>query len=407
VKNLKKLIKNHLLIITKTRIRYSNNKKIGQPFSNSFRKKAEGNKYNGSQNNVMAALKFKDPVMAKSIMEKIHELAPKKGSVKICHVCGTHEWTITHNGLRSLLPQNVEVIAGPGCPVCIVPASEIDEAVELARKGVTVVCFGDILRVPGSRMSLIDAKSEGVSVRVVYSVRDAISMAQKEGDKEFAFFAVGFETTAPSTAVEVLGNPPGNLSFLVSHRLIPPAMRFLAEMEDLSLKGFIAPGHVSTVIGLEPYEVFPKEYGLPTVVAGFEPLDVLFSVYMILKQISEGKPRLENEYSRIVKPEGNEKAKKAMQKAFETSDGSWRGLGMVPQSKLTLRKKFSSFDARLKHKIKVKHSVDQQPGCRCHLVIIGKIKPSECPLFMKSCTPRNPVGACMVSSEGTCRIWAR
>ncbi len=355
----------------------------------------------------MAAAKFRDPAVAKRITEKIRELAPKKGNVKICHVCGTHEWTITHHGLRDLLPPNVEVIAGPGCPVCIVPASEIDEAVELALKGVVVACFGDVLRVPGSRMSLLDARAEGASVRVVYSVRDAVNMAQKEGDKEFAFFAVGFETTAPSTATEVLSDPPRNLSFLVSHRLIPPAMKLLAEMKDLNLDGFIAPGHVSTVIGLGPYEVFPREYGLPTVVAGFEPLDVLFGVYMILKQLSEGKPRLENEYSRVVKSEGNPKAQAAMQKAFQVSDGSWRGLGTIPQSKLTLRSELSGFDAHLKHGVKVERSVDLQPGCRCHLVIIGKIRPTECPLFMKSCTPRRPVGACMVSSEGTCRIWAR
>jgi len=355
----------------------------------------------------MAGAKFRDPDTAKRVTAKIRELAPKSGNVKICHVCGTHEWTITHHGLRDLLPPNVKVIAGPGCPVCIVPASEVDEAVELALKGVVVACFGDVLRVPGSKMSLLDARAEGATVRVVYSVRDVVNMARKEGDKEFVFFAVGFETTAPSTATEVLGKPPSNLSFLVSHRLIPPAMRLLAEMEDLSLDGFIAPGHVSTVIGLEPYGVFPREYGLPTVVAGFEPLDVLFGVYMILKQIREGKPRLENEYSRVVKPEGNPKAQAVMQKAFQIDDGNWRGLGTIPQSKLTLRKESSGFDAHLKHGVKVERSVDLQPGCRCHLVIVGKIKPTECPLFMKSCTPRKPVGACMVSSEGTCRIWAR
>jgi hydrogenase expression/formation protein HypD len=355
----------------------------------------------------MASAKFRDPATAKRVTEKIHEITQKNGNVKICHVCGTHEWTITHHGLRDLLPPNVEVIAGPGCPVCIVPASEIDEAIELALKGVVVACFGDILRVPGSRMSLLDAKAEGAAVRVVYSVRDAVNMAQKEGDKEFAFFAVGFETTAPSTATEVLGKPPRNLSFLVSHRLIPPAMKLLVEMKDLNLNGFIAPGHVSTVIGLKPYEVFPKEYGVPTVVAGFEPLDVLFGIYMILKQLSEGKPRLENEYSRVVKQEGNLKAQTVMQKAFQVSDGNWRGLGTIPQSKLTLRNEFLDFDAHLRYGVKVEHSVDLQPGCRCHLVIVGRIKPAECPLFMKDCTPKKPVGACMVSSEGTCRIWAR
>jgi len=351
-------------------------------------------------------LRFRDAALAKRVTEKMHKIAPKESTVKICHVCGTHEWTITHFGLRSLLPATVEVIAGPGCPVCIVPASEIDEAVQLALKGVVVTCFGDVLRVPGSTMSLLDAKAEGADVRVVYSVGDAVKMAEKESDKEFVFFAVGFETTAPSTAVETLNKPPENLSFLVSHRLIPPAMKLLVEMEGLSLNGFIAPGHVSTIIGLKPYEIFPEFYGMPTVVAGFEPLDVLFGVYMILKQLTEGKPRLENEYVRAVCWEGNVKAQELMKKVLEVVDGKWRGLGTIPSSKFKFRDEYAAYDAHLKYGVKVGHGVDLQPGCRCHLVIIGKIKPTECPLFMKACTPQKPVGACMVSSEGTCRIWA-
>ena len=352
-------------------------------------------------------LRFRDPDLAKRVAEKIHKIAPKKETVKICHVCGTHEWTITHFGIRSLLPANVEVIAGPGCPVCIVPASEIDEAVQLAQKGVVVTCFGDVLRVPGSNMSLLDAKAEGADVRVVYSVSDAVNMAEKEPDREFSFFAIGFETTAPSTAVEILKKPPDNLSFLVSHRLIPPAMKMLVEMKDLSLNGFIAPGHVSTIIGLKPYEIFPRFYSMPTVVAGFEPLDVLFAVYMILKQLSENKPRLENEYVRAVHWEGNTKAQELMQKVFDVVDGNWRGLGTIPSSKFMLDEEYTAYDAHLKHDVKVERGVDIQHGCRCHLVIVGKIKPTECPLFMKACTPQKPIGACMVSIEGTCRIWTK
>lgn len=358
-------------------------------------------------NGMVESLQFRDASLAKRVSKRIREVAPKKGSVKICHVCGTHEWTITHFGLRELLPSNVEVIAGPGCPVCIVPASEIDEAVELALRGVTVTCFGDVLRVPGSKMSLLEARAEGADVKVVYSVGDAVKMARREPGKEFVFFAVGFETTAPSTAVEILSEPPRNLSFLVSHRLIPPAMRLLVEMEDLNLNGFIAPGHVSTIIGLEPYEIFPRKYGMPTVVAGFEPLDILFGVYMILKQLAEGKPRLENEYKRAVRWKGNVKAQKLMRETFKVEDGTWRGLGSIPSSKYVIREKFVDLDAHEKHQVRIERGVDLQPGCRCHLVIIGKIKPTGCPLFMKSCTPRTPVGACMVSSEGTCRIWAR
>jgi hydrogenase expression/formation protein HypD len=352
-------------------------------------------------------LRFRDPELAKRVAEKIHEFAPKKDTVKICHVCGTHEWTITHFGIRSLLPTNVEVIAGPGCPVCIIPASEIDEAVQIAQKGVAVTCFGDVLRVPGSKISLLDAKAEGADVRIVYSVADAVKMAEKEPNEQFVFFAVGFETTAPSTAVELMNEPSKNLSFLVSHRLIPPAMKLLVEMEDLSLNGLIAPGHASTIIGLKPYEVFPREYGVPIVVAGFEPLDIMFGIYMILKQLREGKPRLENEYVRAVHWEGNVKAQELMQTVFEPVDGNWRGLGTIPFSKLSLRRKYERYDAHSKHEVKVEHGLDAPPGCKCHLVVVGKIKPNECPLFMKSCIPQKPIGACMVSSEGTCRIWAK
>jgi hydrogenase expression/formation protein HypD len=352
-------------------------------------------------------LRFRDPDLAQRMAIKIGQLSEGKRTVKICHVCGTHEWTITHYGLRSLLPKNVEVIAGPGCPVCIVPASEIDEALQLALKGVTITCFGDLLRVPGSKMSLLDAMAEGADVRIVYSVGDAVKMARKEPDGEFTFFAVGFETTSPSTAIEILGTPPENMSFLISHRIIPPAMKLLAEMKDLRLNGFIAPGHVSTIIGLKPYEIFPKCYNLPVVVAGFEPLDVLMGIYMLMKQLKDNKPALENEYTRAVHSEGSLRAQGLMEEVFEIKDGRWRGLGNIGSSKLNLRKEHRPYDAHLRHSIKVENGTDIKPGCRCSQVIIGKIKPTECPLFMKNCTPQKPVGACMVSSEGTCRIWGK
>ena len=350
---------------------------------------------------------FRDPEMARQIAEKISQLTPKTGSIKICHVCGTHEWTISHFGLRSLLPTNLEVIAGPGCPVCILPASEVDAAIQMAKKGVVIACFGDVLRVPGSRGSLLDAKADGADVRIVYSTDDAVKMAQNEPQKEFVFFAVGFETTAPSTAIEVGKKPVGNLSFLVSHRVVPPAMELLAKMSDLQLSGFIAPGHVSTIIGVKPYAVFPEKYKMPTVVAGFEPLDLLFAVYMIVKQLREGMPKLENEYTRGVHWEGNKKAQQLINKVFTVTDGKWRGLGTIPDSTLALKDTYSSYNALKKHKITLVDGVDSQPGCRCHLVVIGKIKPDSCPLFLRSCTPQNPVGACMVSMEGTCRVWAK
>jgi hydrogenase expression/formation protein HypD len=350
---------------------------------------------------------FRDAALARRVVEQIRKVAPSY-PVKICHVCGTHEWTISHYGLRTLLPESVDVIAGPGCPVCIIPAAEIDEAIKLAlEKNVTMATFGDLVRVPASEMSLQDARARGGDVRVVYSVIDAVKMAEREPNRDFVSFAIGFETTAPSTAVEVLKKPPNNLSFLVSHRLIPPAMELLLGVGDLHIDGFIAPGHVSTIIGMKPYEVFPRAYRMPTVVAGFEPLDVLFAISMLLQQIRNKEAKLENEYSRVVAWNGNVKAQKLIAQAFDVADGNWRGLGKVPASALALKQESKEYDARSKYNVKVEHPRDLLPGCLCHLVMIGKIKPPECSLYMKQCTPQTPKGACMVSMEGTCRIWAK
>jgi hydrogenase expression/formation protein HypD len=290
--------------------------------------------------------------------------------------------------------------------VCIIPAAEIDEAIKLAlEKNVTIATFGDLVRVPGSDMSLQDARGKGGDIRIVYSVLDVVRMAEREPNRDFAFLAVGFETTAPSTAVEILKEPPRNLSFLVSHRLIPPAMKLLLGVGDLHIDGFLAPGHVSTIIGMRPYEVFPRAYHMPTVVAGFEPLDVLFAVSMLLQQIRNSEAKLENEYSRVVSWDGNVKAQKLIEQTFNVVSGGWRGLGMVPASALALNKEHREYDARRKYNVKVDQARDLFPGCSCHLVMIGKIKPPECSLYMKACTPQKPKGACMVSIEGTCRIW--
>jgi len=306
-----------------------------------------------------------------------------------------------------MLPNTVDVIAGPGCPVCVLPAAEIDEAIQLALKGVTITTFGDVIRVPGSESSLQEAKASGADVRIIYSPADAVQMAKKETERGFVFFAIGFETTAPSTAIEILSRPPKNLSVLVSHRLIPPAMELLLGVGDLHIDGFIAPGHVSTIIGLKPYEIFPKAYRMPTIVAGFEPLDILFAVFMLLKQIRDNEAKLENEYTRSVSWEGNVKAQRLIKKVFNVVDGSWRGLGKLPSSSLALKEEYAEYDARKKYDIKIEHSRDLMLGCQCHLVMIGKIKPTDCPLFMKTCTQQTPKGACMVSIEGTCRIWAK
>ncbi len=305
------------------------------------------------------------------------------------------------------MPEGVDVIAGPGCPVCVTPAADIDSVIKLALEGVVITTFGDIFRVPGSNGSLMDAKAEGGDVRVVYSISDAVEMARKEPNKEFVFLAIGFETTAPSTAVEVLRGAPENLSFLISHRLIPPAMELMLGVGDVRFDGFIAPGHVSTIIGLKAYEVFPKAYGMPVVVAGFEPLDVLVGIYMVLRQVRERRPRLENEYKRAVTWDGNVRAQELMAKAFSVVDGFWRGLGKLPRSALDLREEFSKWDARRRYGLKPQRGRDLLPGCQCHLIIIGKIKPIECPLFLRACRPDSPKGPCMVSFEGTCRIWAK
>jgi hydrogenase expression/formation protein HypD len=350
--------------------------------------------------------KFRNPALAKKVAEHIRKITPSY-EMKFCHVCGTHEWTITHYGLRSLLPDVVDVIAGPGCPVCILPAAEIDEAIALVQRGATVTTFGDLLRVPGSETSLQEAKASVGNVKIVYSLRDAIQMAEKNPNKEFVFFAVGFETTAPTTAIEVLKKPPENFSFLISHRLIPPAMELLLGIGDLHIDGFIAAGHVSTIIGMKAYEIFPKAYGMPTVAAGFEPLDVLFAIDMLLQQRMNSEARLENEYKRVVTWEGNVKAQKLMEQVFDAVDGRWRGLGNLPHSSLGLKKEFEAYDARKKYDLKIEGARDILHGCLCHLVMIGKIKPPECPLYMKKCLPETPKGACMVSLEGTCRIWAR
>jgi len=350
--------------------------------------------------------KFRDPLLTIKVAERINELAPSY-TVRICHICGTHEYTITHYGIRSLLPKNIDVIAGPGCPVCVTPAAEIDNIVSLALEGVTVLSFGDAIRVPGSEISLLNAKAQGGDVRVVYGVNDAVKIAKKEPSKEFVFFAIGFETTAPSTAIEVLNGSPKNLSFLVVHRLIPPAMEMLLGIGDLQIDGFIAPGHVSTIIGLKPYQIFPQAYRMPTVIVGFEPLDVLFGILMLLRQVKEGNSRLENEYIRSVSPEGNVKAQLLLSRAFDVNSGYWRGLGRIPFSALTLKEEFSNHDAKRKYSLKVKQVRELLPGCLCHLVMIGKVKPPECPLFMTACTPETPKGPCMVSIEGTCNIWAK
>lgn len=354
-----------------------------------------------------ALARYRDRELVERVARSIREVGVE-GKVRIMHVCGTHEQVISHYGLRSLLPDNVEVIAGPGCPVCVVPAREVDEAVELAlRRRVILATFGDMYRVPGSRMSLAEAKAHGADVRVVYSVRDAVKIAEENPSRQVVFFAIGFETTAPTTASELVAGPPRNFSVLVSHRLIPPVMELLLGVAETYFDGFICPGHVATIIGTRPFKLFPEAYRMPTVIAGFEPLDIMVAVKHVVDQVAKGEARLVNEYRRSVRDEGNPKALKLMEEVFEVCDGHWRGIGRVPHSALRLKDSFREYDARERFKVEVGPSRDLRPGCSCHLVLTGRLNPTECPLFAKACTPRTPHGPCMVSSEGTCNIWFR
>jgi len=355
--------------------------------------------------------RLRDRETSIKLAKKIHKIArelEKDGfeKINIMHVCGTHEHTITYYGLRALLPNNVNVIAGPGCPVCIVPAREVDEAIKLAEEGIRVFTYGDMYRVPGSRKSLAQARAHGANVIVVYGFMDAIRISRKD-EKQSVFFGVGFETTAPTVAsFFVRKEVPRNLLLLPSYRITVPAVRYILQ-GDHNLTGIIAPGHVSTIIGAGAWSFVAEEYGLPVVIAGFEPIDVLLAILEILKCIKEGKPRTINEYKRVVKWEGNIVAKKIINEVFYTTDGDWRGIGVIPQSRWLLKEEFSEFDARKNFDVKVTNAIDIKPGCKCAEIILGKAVPTDCPYYLKACTPQHPIGPCMVSSEGTCSIWAR
>ncbi|MEM4021343.1 MAG: hydrogenase formation protein HypD [Nitrososphaerota archaeon] len=352
--------------------------------------------------------RYRDPALARKLVARIWDLARDLPKIRIMHVCGTHEWTITHWGIRALLPDNIEVRAGPGCPVCITPASDIDVAVKLALDGINVLTYGDMSRAKGSRMiSLEDCAADGGKVGVVYSFMDAVRIASSNPDSEYVFLGAGFETTAPTVAYYILKGLPRNLKVLSAHRYVPPAVGFLAESEDLEIDAFINPGHASTVSGMRAYKPYFDRCGKPMVFAGFEPIDVLVAIYMILKQLRENAPRMENEYVRSVTWEGNLKAQKALQEVFDFEDGYWRGVAIIPASAMNLKKKFSQDDARRVYGLE-RGGGDYFPQeARCAEIIKGIIDPPDCPLYMKACTPSTPIGPPMVGLEGTCRIWAQ
>ena len=332
--------------------------------------------------------------------------------LRFMHVCGTHQDTLVKHGLDMVLQKRgVEIGQGPGCPVCVTTPKEIEEVLLLAQKGKTIATFGDMIRVPGVSSSLQQMKTEGCDVRTVYSIEDAVALAEKHKGKEVVFMAVGFETTAPTTASVLLRGPPSNFSVLCCHRLIPPALQAILEMGERKIDGFIEPGHVSTIIGTKPYEFISKDYRVPQVIAGFEPLDLLMGVWMLVRQVQQGKSEVENEYARAVKPEGNRKAQQILTQVFEPVDVKWRGFPLIPRSGLRLREQYESYDAGKKYEkdlgMLTEEEFPEPIGCLCGEVLRGLISSTQCPLFGRECTPETPVGPCMVSSEGNCQIQYR
>jgi hydrogenase expression/formation protein HypD len=351
---------------------------------------------------------FRDPAAARALVKSITELA-SEGEFKFMEVCGGHTHTIYRHGIEHLLPPSVELVHGPGCPVCVIPMGRVDDAMWLAEQpDIIFTTFGDMMRVPGSSGNLIEAKARGADVRFVYSPLDALKIAVDNPNKQIVFFAVGFETTAPSTAVtlvraRMLG--VRNFSIFCNHVTIVPPIKAILESPDLRLSGFLGPGHVSTVVGLRPYRFVPQVYGKPMVVAGFEPLDILASVHMLLQQIRDGRCEVENQYTRVVRPEGNTQALKLMAETFELRPHfEWRGLGFISQSALKVHRDYAEFDAEHKFDMPGVRVADPK-ACQCGEVLKGVIKPWECKVFGTACTPETPIGTCMVSPEGACAAY--
>ncbi|MBU2600360.1 hydrogenase formation protein HypD [bacterium] len=350
---------------------------------------------------------FQNPKIAQGLIKAIEGLVDRK--IALMEVCGTHTVAIFKHGLRRLFPTSLKLLSGPGCPVCVTPTQNIDAAIWLSRqKEVVLTTFGDMMRVPGATGSLEKQRAEGADIRVVYSVLDALELAKTNPAKKVVFLGVGFETTSPSIASAIYTanhEVINNFWVYVCHKLVPPAMRALLESGEARIDGFICPGHVSTIIGSLPYEFIAGEFGVPCVISGFEPLDILQSVYMLLNQIKEKRAEVQVQYSRCVKPEGNEKALSKFNEVFEPADSNWRGIGVIPGSGLRIRQEYSRYDASLHFEVPTHQVTEEKSGCICGEILRGIATPLVCPLFGKACTPEEPVGACMVSSEGTCAAY--
>ncbi len=349
--------------------------------------------------------RLRDKDVSRAILDKLRAMDL---DLRLMHVCGTHQDTLVRFGLDSEFKRvGIDIRQGPGCPVCVTTPREIEEVLALARAGMTIAVFGDVLKVPGATGSLNEVKAEGADIKVVFGVDDAVSLA-RHTQKEVVFMGIGFETTAPTTASALLSSPPPNFSALSCHRTVPPALEAIAGMGEIRLDGMIQPGHVSTIIGTKPYEFLSKRFKIPQVVAGFEPLDLLMGAYMLAVQVKEGRAEVENEYTRVVRAEGNPTAIKTMDQAFEPSDVQWRGFPVIPKSGLAIRKKFGTHDASRRYEDLLapvrEREYNEAEGCRCGEMLRGMAVSEECPLFAKKCTPNTPIGPCMVSREGSCYI---
>jgi hydrogenase expression/formation protein HypD len=354
------------------------------------------------------AEEYRDPAIAKSLVHQLTSTSTKP--VRLMEVCGTHTMAIFRHGIRSLLPDTITLLSGPGCPVCVTAQGDIDAFVALSRrKNVTVATFGDLMRVPGSGSSLQRETAEGADVRVVYSPMDALKLAQQLTDRQVVFLGVGFETTAPTIAATLLSARKmnlKNLSIYCAHKTVPVALTALMDNPNVKIDGFLLPGHVSVIIGLDAYLPFFDQYQIPCVVAGFEPVDVLRGVEALVTSFENNKPVLGNAYTRAVKDHGNPQAQQVMAEAFEICDAVWRGLGVIPASGLSIRSELADFDAVRRFGLEVMDTPEPK-GCACGDILSGTKTPPQCALFRKSCTPMNPVGPCMVSGEGTCAAYYR
>jgi hydrogenase expression/formation protein HypD len=347
--------------------------------------------------------------VARRLAAEIEALLEPGRTYKFMEVCGGHTHTIYKHGIEDLLPPQVELVHGPGCPVCVIPMGRQDDAIAIAEEpGVIFTTFGDMMRVPSTRGSLLDAKARGADVRMVYSPLDALKLARDNPTRQVVFFAIGFETTAPSTAITLLrarADGIRNFSVFANHVTIIPAIRAILDSPDLRLDGFIGPGHVSTVIGIRPYRFIARDYRRPVVVSGFEPLDILQGVYLILRQIAEGRSEVENQYARVVREAGNPAALRSLAQTMELrTTFEWRGLGFISQSALKLRDELADWDAEVRYAVPGVRVADPK-ACQCGEVLKGVIKPWECKVFGTACTPERPIGTCMVSSEGACAAY--